>query len=85
MRTGRHYRRLFSQIALGRRSVQSQLDLQQSPLVAPRHRHPERRDHLFQVIEWIGWDKLLFATDYPHWDFDDPSRVLPAGVSDANR
>jgi predicted TIM-barrel fold metal-dependent hydrolase len=45
---------------------------------------PERR-HLFDVIDWIGWDKLLFATDYPHWDFDDPSRVLPAGVSDANR
>ena len=46
---------------------------------------PERRDHLFELIEWIGWDKLLFATDYPHWDFDDPSRVLPAGVSDANK
>ena len=40
---------------------------------------PERRDHLFELIEWIGWDKLLFATDYPHWDYDDPSRVLPAG------
>ena len=46
---------------------------------------PERRDHLFDVIGWIGWDKLLFATDYPHWDFDEPSRVLPPGVSDANR
>ncbi|MBV8697376.1 MAG: amidohydrolase [Bradyrhizobium sp.] len=46
---------------------------------------PERRDHLFDVVDWIGWDRLLFATDYPHWDFDDPSRVLPAGVSDANR
>jgi uncharacterized protein len=46
---------------------------------------PERRDHLFEVIEWVGWDRLLFATDYPHWDYDDPSRVLPAGVSDANR
>ena len=46
---------------------------------------PERRDHLFDVIDWVGWDKLLFATDYPHWDFDEPSRVLPAGVSDANR
>jgi hypothetical protein len=46
---------------------------------------PERRDDLLDVIGWIGWDKLLFATDYPHWDFDDPSRVLPAGVSDTNR
>jgi hypothetical protein len=24
---------------------------------------PERRDHLFDVIGWVGWDKLLFATD----------------------
>ena len=46
---------------------------------------PERRDHLFDVIDWVGWDKLLFATDYPHWDYDEPSRVLPPGVSDANR
>lgn len=46
---------------------------------------PESRAHLFDVIDWIGWDKLLFATDYPHWDYDEPSRVLPPGVSDANR
>jgi uncharacterized protein len=46
---------------------------------------PERRDHLFDVIDWVGWDRLLFATDYPHWDFDDPSRVLPPGVSEPNR
>jgi len=51
----------------------------------PRSRwRPECRDHLLELIEWIGWDKLLFATDYPHWDYDDPSRVMPAGVSDAN-
>jgi len=33
----------------------------------------------------MGWDKLMFATDYPHWDYDEPSRVLPAGVSKENR
>ncbi|RXH31100.1 amidohydrolase family protein [Bradyrhizobium zhanjiangense] len=46
---------------------------------------PERREDLFDVINWIGWDRLLFATDYPHWDYDEPSRVLPAGVSETNR
>jgi predicted TIM-barrel fold metal-dependent hydrolase len=46
---------------------------------------PETREDLFDVIKGIGWDRLLFATDYPHWDYDEPSRVLPAGVSEANR
>ena len=33
---------------------------------------PEPREHLADAIEWMGWDRVLFATDYPHWDFDDP-------------
>ena len=33
---------------------------------------PENRGDLKQTMEWIGYDRILFSTDYPHWDFDDP-------------
>ncbi len=46
---------------------------------------PEPREHLLDTIEWIGWDRLLFATDYPHWDYDDPAHALPLPVSKERR
>ena len=45
----------------------------------------EVSEHVLDIMEWIGWDRLVFATDYPHWDFDDPSRTLPAKVSPERR
>ena len=45
---------------------------------------PPDRDHLLDLIEWVGWDRLLFASDYPHWDFDDPSQMLPR-IDEARR
>ena len=32
----------------------------------------EEPEQLIDIMKWIGWDKILFASDYPHWDFDDP-------------
>ncbi len=46
---------------------------------------PEPRQHLAEAFEWIGWDRILFATDYPHWDFDDPAQALPVRLTDAQR
>jgi predicted TIM-barrel fold metal-dependent hydrolase len=46
---------------------------------------PEPRRHLLDTIDWIGWDRLLFATDYPHWDFDDPDHALALPMNDAQR
>ena len=33
---------------------------------------PEDPAQLLDVLRWIGTDRLMFSTDYPHWDFDDP-------------
>jgi uncharacterized protein len=39
---------------------------------------PRDRRQLIDMMEWIGWDRILFSSDYPHWDFDDPFRAFPA-------
>lgn len=42
---------------------------------------PERPEYFMQMVERLGMDdKYLFATDYPHWDFDAPDQALPASV-----
>jgi len=38
-----------------------------------------------EMISWIGWDRLLFSTDYPHWDMDDPRFLFKAKLSDSQR
>ncbi|MGE3246959.1 MAG: amidohydrolase family protein [Beijerinckiaceae bacterium] len=37
---------------------------------------PERDEDLTAVFRDIGVDRIMFSTDYPHWDFDDPRFVL---------
>jgi len=37
---------------------------------------PPEREHLYAALEAIdGEHTLLFATDYPHWDFDNPELI----------
>jgi predicted TIM-barrel fold metal-dependent hydrolase len=45
----------------------------------------EKPEHLIDIMSWIGWDKLLFASDYPHWDFDDPVLALPPSLDQERR
>jgi predicted TIM-barrel fold metal-dependent hydrolase len=43
---------------------------------------PPKRQYFVQLLEQLDMnDRLMFATDYPHWDFDAPDRALPEGLS----
>jgi predicted TIM-barrel fold metal-dependent hydrolase len=41
--------------------------------------------HLVEMFDWIGWDRMLFSTDYPHWDYDDPRGAIVFPMTDAQR
>jgi predicted TIM-barrel fold metal-dependent hydrolase len=46
---------------------------------------PRRREHLEAMLDILECDRtLLFSSDYPHWDFDNPKRAL-AWVPESKR
>jgi len=46
---------------------------------------PGRPDDLRRTFDWVGWDRLLFSTDYPHWDQDDPAYAFNIKLTPAER
>jgi predicted TIM-barrel fold metal-dependent hydrolase len=53
--------------------VRQQLWLTTQPM-----EEPARPAHFRQLLEQIDMaDRLMFSTDYPHWDFDAPDRAFP--------
>lgn len=41
---------------------------------------PDNPDDLVYLFEQIGWDRVLYASDYPHWDFDDPKYAFKGNI-----
>jgi predicted TIM-barrel fold metal-dependent hydrolase len=42
---------------------------------------PEDPEHLAFAYEALGMaDRIMFSTDYPHWDFDAPGQALPRSL-----
>ena len=46
---------------------------------------PDEAKHLRQLIEWVGIDRLLFSSDYPHWDYDDARYAFKTPLTEAER
>jgi predicted TIM-barrel fold metal-dependent hydrolase len=46
---------------------------------------PDDAKHLRQLIEWVGVDRLLFSSDYPHWDYDDARFAFKTPLTDVER
>jgi len=46
---------------------------------------PDDPQHLADMIDWVGWDRLMFSSDYPHWDFDDPRHVFKFKLSEEHK
>ncbi len=46
---------------------------------------PPTRSDLHTFLDWLHADEILvYASDYPHWDWDDPKTVLP-GIDEGLR
>ena len=46
---------------------------------------PENPEDLRLVFDCVGWDRILYSSDYPHWDFDDPRHAFRIPLSDAEQ
>ncbi|HVV93092.1 MAG TPA: amidohydrolase family protein [Hyphomicrobiales bacterium] len=46
---------------------------------------PADPSYLADMMEWLGWDRILFSTDYPHWDFDDPKFAFKTRLGETER
>ena len=81
-RMDQHWRRLRAETPYLRQTpsdyVRTNVVLTTQPM-----EEPENPRHLVDLLEMMAeGPKLMFATDYPHWDFDAPDRVFPAQIPD---
>jgi predicted TIM-barrel fold metal-dependent hydrolase len=83
-RLDRHWARMRDEVPECRRPpseyIREQLWFTTQPV-----EEPEQPEHLRDTLNWIGWDRLMFATDYPHWDYDDPAAAFKIAMSEHER
>lgn len=79
-RLDKHYQRLRDEVPHLRRLpseyIRDHIWVTTQPI-----EEPERPDDLLATCDWVGWDRIMFSTDYPHWDFDDPRYAFTAPLT----
>jgi predicted TIM-barrel fold metal-dependent hydrolase len=75
-RMDKHYRRLRDEVPHLKR-LPSEYIREHMYITTQPIEEPDNPKHLLQTIEHLDSEKLMFSTDYPHWDADDPNRAFP--------
>ena len=70
-RLDKHWRRLRAEVPRLRRAPSEYIREHIWVTTQPME-EPERPEDMLATIEWIGLERVMFSTDYPHWDQDDP-------------
>jgi uncharacterized protein len=76
-RLDNHWRALSAEVPQVKRApseyIREQMRFTTQPL-----EEPVPGESLLKVMDWLGAeDVLMFASDYPHYDYDDPQWILP--------
>lgn len=76
-RLDKYWRHLGAEVPLCRRPpseyVRENLRFTTQPI-----EEPQKHEDLLAMMGWMGAENLLlFSSDYPHYDFDNPSWVMP--------
>lgn len=83
-RMDREWKRMGDEVPHVRRApssyVRSNVWLTTQPI-----EEPENNRHLLDLLRWIGPDRLMFSTDYPHWDFDHPEYAFKVPLAPEDR
>lgn len=75
------WKRLKDEVPNLRRAPSEQIR-QQVWLTTQPMEEPAKPEHFVQLLDHLGMaDHLMFATDYPHWDFDAPDQAIPARLA----
>jgi predicted TIM-barrel fold metal-dependent hydrolase len=75
-RLDKHWKRLRDEVPHLKRPPSEYIREHMRATTQPMEEPPDPKQ-LLQVFEHLGSDEMLmFATDYPHWDYDDPDRAF---------